>query len=213
MKELLEKINEAYPLEEIPAKEYEHFKVGMMNMTAKGYEAKGLGHVSVMEGKMPLGIMTMTSFVVNPFDIDMPLLSVDMIKAMGNISIYLEQFDTLLNDKRKEDVFLNILKEYEDLQEGGKKANWYDDILYGCSTIKKGKKKDERRILELRDAYFDAYLDQCKDTHECDRIEKKKKADEYSNGLINNGGPSTDVFLKNFGKERTEEFFHKVMFG
>ena len=42
---------------------------------------------------------------------------------------------------------------------------------------------------------------------------KKAKAAIYSNGLIENGGPATDPFLQAFGKEKTKEFFEKVLFG
>jgi hypothetical protein len=42
---------------------------------------------------------------------------------------------------------------------------------------------------------------------------KKAKAAEYSDGLIKNGGPSTDVFKKEFGDEKTGRYFREVLFG
>lgn len=35
----------------------------------------------------------------------------------------------------------------------------------------------------------------------------------YAEGLLANGGPSTDVFKKQFGDEKTAELFRKVLFG
>ena len=46
-----------------------------------------------------------------------------------------------------------------------------------------------------------------------DPEEKKRRAAVYSDGLVANGGPSTDVFKKSFGDEKTKEFFDKVLFG
>ena len=37
--------------------------------------------------------------------------------------------------------------------------------------------------------------------------------ESYTHRLISEGGVSTDVFMKNFGKEKTEKFFDTVMFG
>ena len=42
---------------------------------------------------------------------------------------------------------------------------------------------------------------------------KTEKALFYINGLLENGGPSTDVFVKGIGKERTTELFHNILFG
>ena len=43
--------------------------------------------------------------------------------------------------------------------------------------------------------------------------EKQKKTEYYVSGLLKNGGPSTDVFLKKLGEEKTKELFEKVLFG
>ena len=41
---------------------------------------------------------------------------------------------------------------------------------------------------------------------------KRQKTENYVSGLIKNGGPSTDVFKKKFGAEKTAELFEKVLF-
>ena len=33
------------------------------------------------------------------------------------------------------------------------------------------------------------------------------------NGLLSNGGPSTDVFIKMFGKEKTTYLYKNILFG
>ena len=46
-----------------------------------------------------------------------------------------------------------------------------------------------------------------------DRDAKRAKTNAYVNGLLEHGGPSTDVFKQVLGAEKTAELFHKVLFG
>ncbi|MBQ6333861.1 MAG: hypothetical protein IJI46_02165 [Erysipelotrichaceae bacterium] len=213
MEKYLNQMDEFYPLRKLDAGEYKTFKISGMDFDNSAYDCEGLGRISLMKAKMPLGLMKMTSMIINPSEIDMPLLNIDIIEAMGKITLYMEQYDTLLNEKRKEDVFNNINKKYSDLADGENKPKWYDEIRYKSSVNKKVSKKDKDRINEYMDEYFEAYLEQCKDAHVCDNKEKEKLNRKYSYGLINNGGPATDVFLKKWGKEKTQDFFDKVLFG
>ena len=57
------------------------------------------------------------------------------------------------------------------------------------------------------------YLDLSKEAKDCDETLKKEKARQYTEGLLLNGGPSTDVFRKKKGQEFTEKFFREVLFG
>ena len=45
--------------------------------------------------------------------------------------------------------------------------------------------------------------------------EKKKNelSAHYVNGLLENGGPSTDVFKKSLGEDKTARLFKNVLFG
>ena len=110
-------------------------------------------------------------------------------------------------------LFLAIKKKYEDLNEETIKPNWYDELRYSSSLKKKVSKKEAARIEALADEYFETYLDVCRDARVCDYDEKKAKADIYRDGLLNNGGPATDTFLKAWGREKSEKFFKEVLFG
>ena len=46
-----------------------------------------------------------------------------------------------------------------------------------------------------------------------DRIKKLELSREYVEGLLNHGGPSTDVFIKMFGHEKTEKLYKTILFG
>ena len=160
-----------------------------------------------------LGAMKMESFIVDPFDVDAPLLSIDRIQAMGNDTLYMEIYDTCLDPERKEEGFENVKKKYAELNDVPLKENWYDHLRYGSSIIKKVKKGQSDALDACIEEYAEAYLELLKKAAPCDHDRKKEKAREYSDGLIENGGPATDAFLKSWGKEKTAEYFAKVLFG
>ncbi len=210
---LIEKISESYPLKEVENADFSSFKVKGMTFEVKAYDARYLGRVSQMHASMPLGIMEMDTLIINPFELDAPLFSLDFIKAMGKVTLYLEQYDTLLKPDRKELCFEQIGRKYDHLEYAQVKGGWYDSIRYASCVYKKGKKSDLDQLKSLMEEYFDAYLDVCRDARVCDIEDKKVLADAYRDGLLNNGGVSTDAFLKEWGKEKTEVFFKEVLFG
>lgn len=211
--EMIKELAESYELKQVDNKDYEHFKVSGMNFEVKAYDAQFLGRVSTMEAKMPLGLMKMKTLIINPFELDAPLFSFDLIEVPGKINVILEQYDTLVASKRKEDAFLQIAKKYAGLQDRESKPNWYDDLRYASCIGKKVSKKEKDQTDALIREYFEAYLDVCRDAHVCERDEKKAKADVYRDGLLEHGGPATDAFLKSWGKEKCEQFFKEVLFG
>ena len=44
-------------------------------------------------------------------------------------------------------------------------------------------------------------------------MKKREKTNAYVEGLLRNGGPSTDVFKKALGEQKTAELFKTVLFG
>jgi hypothetical protein len=61
-------------------------------------------------------------------------------------------------------------------------------------------------------AHFEAYLGT--DAHNVtDMAAKRERSAAYVNGLLKNGGPSTDVFKKSIGEEKTRKLFEEVLFG
>jgi hypothetical protein len=91
-------------------------------------------------------------------------------------------------------------------------VHWYDDIRMKESLSKKGKKNDTAAFDKAAESHFSAWLSSEVQLLE-DTEDKKKKTVYYVNGLLTNGGPSTSVFLKALGREKTEELFQKVLFG
>ena len=213
IEKLIEEFAKSYTFDAIENKEFDSFKVNGMDFEVKAYDAQFLGRVSSMKGKMKFGLMKMETLIVNPLELDVPLLSLDLIQTPGKLIVIVEQYDTLVNTKRNESVFLNIKEKYEDLEDRPSKSAWYDELRYSSSIGKKVSKKKADRVKEMIEEYFEAYLDLCRDARVIEKEEKKVKADLYRDGLLENGGASTDSFLKAWGKEKTERFFKEVLFG
>ena len=211
---MLEKIVDSfiskYELKEIEVGDFSRFKVSILDFKTMAYESD-FGHVSYLNAKALFGIMKMETIVVNPFSKDMPLYSIDYIKAFNNNKVILEQYDTNISDTRKEEGFNRIINRYKNYIETKKKEYWYDDIRYESS--KTFNIKDTNKLMNLINEYTDEYLSMFDNASDCDRNLKKEKAREYSHGLIENGGPATDSFITKFGKDKTKQFFDTVMFG
>lgn len=207
---LLKKIHEKYPLSEMEVGDMKILKANGMKFIIRAYKAEGLGHVSVMCAKGFFGLMKMDTLIVNPDQIDLPLYSYDRIFAAGNDTLIVELYDTLEGAYAEGDL-QNVKAEYTDLEERDPGEHWYDDIKLESSISKKGKKKQSRRFDELTQKHFEVYLSTGASTK--DVSVKKEKESYYVNGLLEKGGPSTDVFKKSLGVEATTKLFQEILFG
>ena len=211
--ELLRKLNETYVMIPCEAEAYKAFSLTGMDFTAEGWDAEGLGRISLMKAEGMGGAMKMESLIVNPLFVDAPLFNLDVIFAQGRIMLYGELYDTLAAAERQEEGFRNAKEAFPDLADLPGKPAWYDDLRYACSVTKAGADTQEKRFEELAGMLGEAYLAMLKAAAPCDAAAKKEKADAYRDGLLANGGPATDGFLAVWGKEKTEEIFRKVLFG
>ena len=154
--------------------------------------------------------MKMDTLIINPEERDLPLYSYDRILAMGNDTLITEMYDTMASpvDFTQLDT---VIAKYRNLPYRDPGAHWYDDIKLSQSISFKGKKV-AKDFDNLAKEHFKSYLD-APASHTQDLQKKREKTLHYVNGLLNHGGPSTDVFVKGLGREKTEELFHKVLFG
>ena len=207
---ILQIIKGKHPLIPKDAGDFASVKVSGMKFRISAYTAEGLGHVSVMSAKGFFGLMKMDTVIINPLDVDLPLLSYDRIFVMGNDTIYIELFDTLLGSFDGKP--LNAVKDnYVAIPEHDHGTHWYDNLLLP-SSIHKRAKKQTPTFNRLADEYFSAFFS-IEAPAVSDPAAKRAKAIEYVEGLISSGGPSTDVFKKKFGEEYTGKLFHTVLFG
>lgn len=211
MQRMLDKINSEFPLTEKSTGEFARVKAKGMTFQIKQYEAEGLGNVSVMEAKGFFGLMQMDTLIINPLKKDLPLFSYDRILAMGNDTLIIELYDTLL-EKRDFEELSFWKEENKNLPEHDLGKHWYDSIKLSESVSKKGKKEHSGLFDQFTAAYFEKYLNS-KAADVSDIKEKNKKASVYVEGLLSNGGPSTDVFKKEFGEAKTAKLFREILFG
>ena len=208
---LLSLISKRHPLTEIDCGEFAKMKVSGMIFNISAYKAEGLGHVSVMTASGMLGLMKMDTLIINPTELDLPLYSYDRIFAMGNDTLIVELYDTLLGDF-SEAKLLERKDGFSYLPERDPGEHWYDSIKLGCSISKKGKKKHTADLNRLTEEHFLAYLGKGAATVS-DREAKQKKASVYVEGLLTKGGPSTDVFKGAIGEALTRQLFTEILFG
>jgi hypothetical protein len=90
--------------------------------------------------------------------------------------------------------------------------HWYDSIKLPVSLAKKGKKKDSPGFDATVVHYLAKFLEAARTAEDCEAGPKREKAGVYVEGLLKNGGPSTDVFKKGIGDEKTAALFRKILF-
>lgn len=207
---ILDLIKAKYPLSPIDAGDMATLKASGMKFFVEAYKADGLGHVSVMRAKGFFGLMKMDTLIINPTEIDLPLYSYDRILAMGNDTLIVELYDTIVGDY-SEDGMISVKEKFASLPERDPGEHWYDSIKLPSSISKKGK-KISAEFDEMTLEHFEAYLASSSSPVE-DGESKKDMAAVYVNGLLEKGGPSTDVFKKELGVEKTTKLFREILFG
>lgn len=215
---VLQEIEAKYILTEADPGEYRELKLwGLIKFKVKQYEIEELGNLSIM--RVNMGVMQMATVVITPRDKNMPLLSADYMYILNNRKNYLEYYDLVATkDKAYEDLLaaLSLVQgDYEHLQNIEVSQAWYEDLLT-VKTYKGGTSSSDEEMEGLLTDSIAVYLDHAKGLPFLSEVEREEKLNitkEYTNGLIEKGGISTDVFKEQLGDEVTADFFDKVFFG
>ncbi len=215
----LDTLNGYYQVTPLDAGEYQDMRIyGLMKFHVDQYAVKDLGNLSVMTADM--GMMQMVSFMITPFEKNVPLCTLDFMYIMSNRKSYIEFYD-LVGDPHTEeythvlDALRQMQARYDDIEELEASENWYDSYL-SVVMHKKLSAKDEQRnqdmFCDALESYLAASAELEKSSDE-DAAKQLAVTESYSSGLIENGGVSTDVFKKALGADTTRDFFRKVFFG
>lgn len=210
MQRLLDEISKKYKLTEPGAERYSRMILNGMTFKIDSYKAEGLGFISTMQASGFFGLMKMDTLIINPVDIDLPLLSCDRIRAMGKDKLFLEMYDTMV-EKTSMDKVAAVKESYSSLPTHTPSSAWYDDIKLRESMFPVGRKKDSATFDEVSLSYIKAYVETDAPAVS-DPEAKAKKIDYYVDGLLSHGGPATDVFVKKVGKEKTAKLFKEILF-
>ena len=208
---LLSIIGEQFSLTPLAVGEFAKIKASGLTFSVEAYTAAGLGHVSVMKASGFFGLMKMDTLMIVPQEKDLPLYSYDRIFAMGNDTLIVELYDTLTEPLDLSSLD-SVKAGFTHLPERNPGEHWYDGIKLPQSLSKKGKKAQTTDLDALTEAHFKAFL-HAPANAVSDNAKKQELSAGYVNGLLTNGGPSTDVFKKELGAEKTADLFHRVLFG
>lgn len=216
----LEQVKAEYTVTQLDAGEYTDMRFyGIMNFHVDQYDIEELGNLSVMTADM--GFMQMVSFMITPFEKNVPLCTLDFMYIMGNRKSYVEFYD-LAADTQSEDYvelqgeLMKMTSRWSDIEEIPSEPQWYDEYLKVVMHKQLDKDIDEERNLELFADALGTYLTETKQVEmNSAELQEQQTANIklYTNGLIEKGGVSTDVFKKALGEEKTADFFDKVFFG
>lgn len=201
---------------ELDTGEYSSIQVyGLMNFEVEQFYIENLGNLSSMT--VHLGPMQMMTYVITPTEKDMPLMSLDYIYVGSTRKLYVEFYGLPTSDAQ--DALAQELEavfaEYSQFEELEMDAVWYDDLML-TSLHKSTSSAEDSAIEALSTKILDAYLSQaaaCEVLSEEDSANKIATIRAYCNGLITQGGTSTDVFKAQLGEEETRVFFESVFFG
>ena len=215
---VLEELNKHYTLTALDPGKYKNLKLyGIIKFNVQQYEVEGLGNLSIM--RVNMGAMQIATAVITPQSKNLPLLSIDYLYVLSNRKAYLEYYDVV---KEKDVQYMQLMDalnaavaNYEHLEDFKPSEAWYDSLLTAASFKSATSEADADLINMLADS-LRVYLEHSKKIpalSEEDCAEKLAITTAYTNGLIEHGGVSTDIFKKQLGIEETRKFFDNVFFG
>lgn len=211
-------IQEEHQLTEIPEDEYGMVKLNFaMTFDVDHYRIEDVGNLSVM--KLNMGVMQMATFVLTHDEKDIPVLSEDYVFMLPIRKTYLEIYDLVINNddtyKSYLEQFDEIKSYYADIPDIDHSETW-DSSLIIVSTYKQGNSGNDNAIAEMLAENVRLMLrmaDEYPALSEEEVESKRQIVVDYSDGFIENGDISTDMFKKTLGAETTKDFFDKVFFG
>lgn len=215
---VLTELKENYTLTPRDVGDYQGLTVmGIMKFDVEQYDIEGIGNLSVM--RMNMGLMQMATIVITPTDKNLPLLSADYMYILSNRKAYMEFYDLVAEKDEDYQKLLAALDEvhatYNHLEDIEVSEAWYAPLL--TVTAYKGGSfsadQDLENILVDSLKVYEQYANEFPALSEEERAEKIALTIEYTDGLIEKGGISTDVFKKELGDETTKHFFDHVFFG
>ena len=208
--ELLKRAQQQYSLKEVDIKEYARLKGRGMTFNTRVFDAEDAGRLFLMDMKAMGGLMKMETATFTPVQLDAPILSVDVVLALGRSTLVLELYDTTFSHPDFSELD-PIKARYAGLPAYDPGERQYYSMRLPQSDYKSGRKL-KTQVETMADEYCEAYLKRLATCAPADPAAKKKENARLSKGLIESGGPAVNQFIKLIGEEKTREFLTKYMF-
>ena len=170
--------------------------------------------------KMNMGFMQMVSYIITPYKKNMPMLSMDFMYIFGKRKAYAEFYDLVCDTADSKYIkVLDSIKKFEssfsDFKDAETDPAWYDEYLT-VALHKEAKRNDDDRVEKMFCDAIRCYMEAAKELpmlSEAERLNKLAITQQYCDTLVEKGGVSTDEFKKQLGRDKTKDFFDKVLFG
>lgn len=211
-------VTSKYDLKEVETGKFANIQIQDIDFNIKQYEINGVGNLLVMDSKDSIKLQ-MASFVITPYYKSLPLFSTDYMYIQEKREFLIEYYDLV---PKKDKFYLNYMNrfaslkaEHNQLEDMILKECWYDSLKPVCTA----KNTDRTKDSEISSMFVDnlkLFIEMEKDSKLLSTEERKLKwiiTQDYTDGLVDNGGVSTNVFKAIMGSDLTKEFFNKVFFG
>lgn len=214
----MDAITSKYDLKEVETGKFSNLQIQGIDYSIKQYDVIGVGNLLVMDSR-DSSKLQMASVVLTPYYKSLPLFSTDYIYMQEKRSFLIEYYDLVpekdefyLNYMNK---FANLKAEHDQLEDMILKECWYDSLKPVCTA----KKTDRTKDSEISSMFVDnleLFIEMEKSSKLLTTEERKLKwkvTQDYTDGLVDNGGVSTNVFKAIMGSDATKDFFNEVFFG
>ncbi len=213
----LERLRRDYEVRELDVGDLRRFTVADRVHVVTQYEVVGVGNLLVMTNPEK-GAMQMDTFTFTPYYKNLPLFTSDYM-YFEDKRMFLNEIYNLVD--YQDELYLSYIekfaencKKYEHLPAMPLKSCWYDDIR-PVVIAKTTAPENDDEIFELFMANLETFIEMEKASPLLDETRynaKWAKNYEYARALVEDGGVSTDLFVKSLGADKTKEFFYSIFF-
>lgn len=197
---------------------FERPNVGGRPNRVRRFDIEGVGNLLAMTAK-DVEENQLSTFVVMPYYKNLPLFSTDYVYNGDKRFFLIEVYDlSVYHDDAWQqgiDAFAASANAWDDMPEFPTQPRWYDDIRPVCIAKAPSREQDDvslKRFLETLGLFVNMEKAAPLLSDE-DRARKWQINKSYSDGLIDEGGVSTDLWTAALGVENVRRFFDEVFFG
>ena len=182
------------------------------------FDIRGVGNLLMMTAK-DVEENQLSSFVIMPYYKNLPLFSTDYVYTGDKRFFLIEVYDLSVGHDEAYlagiDAFSQCAKDWDDMPAFPTQPRWYDDVRPVCVAKAPSVEQDELSIQRFLDelSVFVEMEAAAEPLSAEDRARKWQVNKDYSDGLIDQGGVSTDMWTEALGAENVRRFFDEVFFG